>query len=96
MMSKVSLRIEIAGRTYPLTVLEAEKERVEKAAVAINEAINLLKKNYAVNDNQDLVAMSALQLLMKTPSNLPESPSKDFSAISQKLSDLENEVSKWT
>lgn len=64
-MSKVALKINIAGRSYPLNVPAAEAEAVSAAAAEINKAIELLRKNYAVNDNQDLLAMSALQLLTK-------------------------------
>jgi cell division protein ZapA (FtsZ GTPase activity inhibitor) len=60
-MSKVALKINIAGRTYPLNVPEAEADAVAAAAADINKAIELLRKNYAVNDTQDLMAMSALQ-----------------------------------
>mgnify|MGYP000913063653 CR=1 FL=1 len=64
-MSKVSLKITIAGRTYPLNVPESDEEKVTKAAADINKAVEMLRKNYAVNDHQDLIAMSALQLLAK-------------------------------
>jgi cell division protein ZapA (FtsZ GTPase activity inhibitor) len=58
-MSKVALKINIAGRTYPLNVPEAEADAVAAAAAEINKAIELLRKNYAVNDTQDLMAMSS-------------------------------------
>ncbi len=90
-MSKVSLKIEIAGRTYPITVKQTEKEKVESAAKKINDAVDMLKKNYAVNDSQDLLAMSALQLLMKTPT----SSASTYEAIESQLNDLENEVNSW-
>lgn len=67
-MSKVSLKITIAGRTYPLNVPVSDEEKVTKAAADINKAVEMLRKNYAVNDNQDLIAMSALQLLAKATS----------------------------
>jgi hypothetical protein len=31
-MSKVSLKVVVAGRTYPLTVQESEVEKVQRAA----------------------------------------------------------------
>ena len=40
-MSKVALKINIAGRTYPLNVPEAEAEAVNNAAAEINKAIDL-------------------------------------------------------
>jgi cell division protein ZapA len=46
-MGKISLKVEIAGRTYPLTVQEGEEKKVLKAAEDINKAINLLKTNYS-------------------------------------------------
>ncbi|MEJ6588341.1 MAG: cell division protein ZapA [Crocinitomicaceae bacterium] len=64
-MAKISLKVNIAGRTYPLTVEENEQESVSTAVDSINNAIDSLKKNYAVNDPQDLIAMTALQLIMK-------------------------------
>ena len=36
-MSKVSLKITIAGRTYPLNVPESDEEKVTKAAADINK-----------------------------------------------------------
>ena len=40
-MSKVALKINIAGRSYPLNVPEAEAEAVSAAAADINKAIEL-------------------------------------------------------
>jgi cell division protein ZapA (FtsZ GTPase activity inhibitor) len=65
-MSKLSLKITLAGRTYPLTVNEGEDEKILKAADDINRAIKLLQENYAVKDMQDLLAMTALQLATKS------------------------------
>jgi cell division protein ZapA (FtsZ GTPase activity inhibitor) len=67
-MSKLSLKIVIAGRTYPLTVNEGEDAKIIKAADDINRAIKMLQENYAVKDMQDLLAMTALQLATKSPS----------------------------
>ena len=64
-MSKLSLKITLAGRTYPLNVNEGEDEKILKAAEDINRAIKLLQENYAVKDMQDLLAMTALQLATK-------------------------------
>lgn len=61
-MAKLSLKVVVAGRTYPLSVNESEEKKVMKAAEDINKAVQLLKENYAVKDMQDLLAMTALQL----------------------------------
>ena len=64
-MGKVSIKVLVAGRTYPLTVSEGEQEKVLKAAEDINKGIELLRQNYGVKDPQDLLAMTALQLVSK-------------------------------
>ena len=65
-MAKLSLKVVVAGRTYPLSVEESEEKRVLKSASDINKAIKLLQYNYAVKDMQDLLAMTALQLASKS------------------------------
>ena len=93
-MSKVSLKIIIAGRTYPLNVPVSDEEKVTKAAADINKAVEMLRKNYAVNDNQDLIAMSALQLLAKASSeNVPVAQTPiDYSKIEEALENLSSDL----
>ncbi len=95
-MSKVSLKVVVAGRTYPLTVLESEVTRVKTAAEDINKAIKQLQDNFAVRDMQDLLAMTALQLSSKgsknTTSNTAPSTSVDFTETAQALKKLADEL----
>lgn len=87
-MGKVSIKVVIAGRTYPLSVNENEQDRVLKAAEDINNSIKLLQKNYAVRDMQDLLAMTALQLASKSEKGGSSAPAPDFSGIERSLSEL--------
>ena len=84
-MAKISLKVNIAGRSYPLTINENEKEGVLAAVENINSAIEHLKKNYAVKDPQDLIAMTALQLIIKKDSNqnLSNNTAQDLGPIDQ-------------
>jgi len=93
-MAKISLKVEIAGRTYPLTVQEGEDVKVLKAAEDINKAIALLRDNYAVSDTQDLLAMSTLQMKMKGSSTKIEKEviPADYAAIESKLQSLTDEL----
>lgn len=86
-MSKISLKIVVAGRTYPLTVNEGEDVKIIKAADDINRAIKLLQENYAVKDMQDLLAMTALQLATK-PQSTQMSNSNDVTDIENSLEKL--------
>lgn len=92
-MGKLSLKVVVAGRTYPITVNQGEENKVIKAAEDINKAIKMLQDNYAVKDMQDLLAMTALQLATKstntaTSTNLPA----DYSVIENKLDDLLKDI----
>jgi len=91
-MSKLSIKVVVAGRSYPLTVHENEQEKVQRAADEINRSIKALQDNYAVKDMQDLLAMTALQLGTKTGSKVEriEIPA-DLSEIEKALTDLSNE-----
>jgi cell division protein ZapA (FtsZ GTPase activity inhibitor) len=93
-MSKVSLKVVVAGRTYPLTVQESEVEKVQRAADDINKAIKQLQDNFAVRDMQDLLAMTALQLSTKGGAKATTSvPSQvDFSETVAALSELVTEL----
>jgi cell division protein ZapA len=92
-MGKLSLKVVVAGRTYPLTVNSGEEAKVTKAAEDINKAIKMLQDNYAVKDMQDLLAMTALQLATKS-TNAPVSATvePDYSAIESKLNELSTEI----
>jgi cell division protein ZapA len=65
-MAEVSIKVNIAGRTYPLTVSDLEEHGVRRAEQAIEESIQMFQKNYAVKDKQDLLAMAALQMAAKS------------------------------
>jgi cell division protein ZapA (FtsZ GTPase activity inhibitor) len=74
-MAEVSLKILIAGRTYPLTVKQEDEPFVQQAAKMINEKVKEFEQNYSVRDKQDLLAMCALNLLatqQNTPKKSPE------------------------
>jgi cell division protein ZapA len=74
-MAEVSLKILIAGRTYPLTVKQEDEQAVLNAAKMINEKVKEFETNYSVRDKQDLLAMSALNLLA-TQQNTTQQPSE--------------------
>ena len=92
-MSKLSIKVVVAGRTYPLSVSQDEKEKVINAAADINKAINLLKDNYAVKDMQDLLAMTALQLASKENNQTSTTDDKSILLkIEEDLQSLSNDM----
>ena len=93
-MSKLSLKVVVAGRTYPLSVEEDEVPKVEAAAKDINNAVKMLQDNYAVKDMQDLLAMTALQLAVKEGKQSTVAIEPDFSDIEDRLSALFQDLDK--
>ncbi|MEO7081012.1 MAG: cell division protein ZapA [Flavobacteriales bacterium] len=61
-MEERSIRIELAGRAYPLTIHPDEEENIRTAAQEINDSITRLKSSYPLTDKQDLLAMAALEV----------------------------------
>lgn len=68
-MAKLSIKVVLAGRTYPLTINEDEETKVRSAVDNINASIKRLQESYAVKDMQDLLAMTALQLATRDESS---------------------------
>ncbi len=65
-MSKLSIKVQVAGRGYPLSVKLEEEEHVRKAASSINESFDKLKAAYPLADVQDLITMAALEVTTRT------------------------------
>ncbi|MCB9224304.1 MAG: cell division protein ZapA [Crocinitomicaceae bacterium] len=87
-MDKISLKIIIAGRTYPLTIKKEEEAVIKEAAEKINSNIKKLQGSYAVKDMQDLLAMTSLQMAVQMKSGGVASTSvsqPDFSEDIQKI-----------
>lgn len=61
-MEERSIKIEVAGRTYPITVSAMEEGQIREAAERINSSIERLRASYPHTDQQDLVAMAALEV----------------------------------
>jgi len=87
-MGKLSIKVVIAGRNYPLTVNEEEAEKVKTAAATINNSIKRLQESYAVKDMQDLLAMTALQLATKEGNNSVTQSQENSSQWQEILSQL--------
>ena len=81
-MSETSIRIELAGRAYPLTVHPEEEMNIRRAAQEINESITRLKEAYPLIDKQDLLAMAALEVTTRVLNQAaPRAHADDIAAL---------------
>ncbi len=65
MDDKLSIRVNVADRYYPLKVEIENEERIRKAARMINEKVLQYKQRYVDKDTQDFLAMAALQYVIR-------------------------------
>ena len=65
MDDKLSIRVNVADRYYPLKVERENEEKIRKAARLINEKVLQYKMRYTDKDVQDFLAMAALQYVIK-------------------------------
>jgi len=65
MEDKLSIRVNVADRYYPLRIDRKDEERIRKAAKLINDKLMQYKQRYTDKDVQDFLAMVALQYVIK-------------------------------
>ena len=61
MSENLKTKLKIANRVYPLSVSPDQESSLRSSANKINNTIQQLEKNYAVQDKQDVLAMCSLQ-----------------------------------
>jgi cell division protein ZapA len=88
-MSELSIKVVIGGRTYPLTINREDEEKVRKSVSEIENNIKNLKENYAVNDMQDLLAMTALEY---ANDSVTKNNSVEIDKLSKEIFNLKNEL----
>jgi len=65
MDEKLSIRVNVADRYYPLRINREDEERIRKAAKMINDKVLQYKQHYSDKDHQDFLGMAALQFVIK-------------------------------
>lgn len=69
-MEKIRIKINIAGRIYPLNIPVSEEEIIRRVAKQIEGMIKKFEANHNVKDKQDVLAMCAIQLGTNAEVNL--------------------------
>jgi len=65
MEDKLSIRVNVADRYYPLRIDRKDEEHIRKAARLINDKLMQYEQRYTDKDVQDFLAMVALQYVIK-------------------------------
>ncbi|MBN2612747.1 MAG: cell division protein ZapA [Bacteroidales bacterium] len=92
MEDKLSIKVNVADRFYPLKIDINDEEKIRKAARLINDKVLLYKQRYSDKDTQDFLAMAALQYAIK----VIESEQHNNSAVmEQSLKELDEELAEY-
>ena len=96
MSEKLKIKLSIANRVYPLTIVPTQEEGLRKAAQKIEAMIKQFEQSYSVRDKQDVLAMCALQFASQTEqqvideNNLSEEVEQKLIALDQLLKESLN------
>lgn len=63
-INKINIKIEVAGRQYPISTLREDEEALRRVRDEIGEMIKNYRENYEVRDMQDILALCVIQLGM--------------------------------
>ena len=91
MDDKLSIRVNVADRFYPLKINRADEERIRKAAKMINDKVLQYKQHYSDKDHQDFLGMAALQFVNKL---LELEEKRDTSPIVEAARELDQQLSE--
>lgn len=92
MEEKLSIKVNIADRFYPLKIDRKDEEKIRKAAKIISEKVLQYKQKYADKDLQDFLAMAALQFVIKM---VECEEKKEITPFVENIKDLEEELAVY-
>ena len=64
-MDKLSIKLHIANRIYPMKIERKSEEYIRDAVKKIEDRLKFYEDNYAIKDKQDLLAMCLIEYASK-------------------------------
>ena len=94
-MSTISIKVQIAGRNYPLSIQPEEEALIRATESKIAANIQAFKEKYRVQDPQDLLAMTLLQMATQANQNVEKSNLATQDDLVPELVDINNLVESY-
>ena len=91
-MDKLSIKLHIANRIYPMKIERKSEEFIRNAIKTIEERLKFYEENYAIKDKQDLLAMCLIEYASKFESVNNEKVVGD-DGLNEKLAKIESLLS---
>ena len=89
MDDKLSIRVNLVDRYYPLKIDRKDEEKISEAGKIINEKVLQYKQRYSDKDVQDFLAMAALQYVTKL---IELEDNQDTSKLVESIKELNEEL----
>ena len=92
MDDKLSIRINIGDKYYPMRINRDEEELIRKATKIINDKLTQYRTKYAERDMVDLLAMTALQY---TKNFLERDTEDSLSSVTDEIKQINIELEDY-
>jgi len=91
-MEKLSIKLHIANRIYPMKIEPSSEEFIRNAVKKIEERLTFYENNYEIKDKQDLLAMCLIEYASKLE-RLNNEKSDQSELLMRKLIKIDNDIS---
>ena len=91
-MDKLSIKLHIANRIYPMKIERKSEEFIRNAVKKIEERLKFYEENYAIKDKQDLLAMCLIEYASKFETVNNKKVVED-DGLSEKLAEIDSLLS---
>ena len=92
MGDKLSIKLHIANRIYPMNIERESEEYIRNAVKQIEGRLKFYEENYAIKDKQDLLAMCLIEYASKFESVYNKNVVED-AGFTEKLTEIEAIIS---
>jgi len=89
---KLSIKINIGDKLYPLRIERNEEELIRKASKLINDKLNQYRSKYEERDLTDLLAMTTLQFTKKY---LEMEADQNYAALENEIKQINSELEEY-
>ncbi|MDA9228252.1 MAG: cell division protein ZapA [Flavobacteriales bacterium] len=93
-MDKLSIKLNIANRFYPMKIERSSEENIRNAVKKIDDRLKFYEDNYEIKDKQDLLAMCLIEYASKLE-KINKNKFINDDGISEKLSNLDKLLSDF-
>ncbi len=89
---KLSIKINVADRYYPLKIAISDEEKIRAAARRINDKVAQYRQRYAERDMHDALSMATLQFVIKL---IELEEKQEIAPVLQELTDLDRQMEEY-